>query len=195
MPTKYNLTHLRAIAAGVPGGREAHLLARAGDKGNILMVGNASRKRIEQKFPQSLSWRCDIAKLKSFDQHWPSGFVEFVLARGKVNEGVVVVTKPTIFELQERFPCIIRPRKPSLPPVPTLFELAANFTGAMSGWAKAGFKVVNREKYEHRHAICLACEFWRPDAMFGTGKCLKCRCSRVKLWLVSSKCPDKPARW
>jgi len=81
------------------------------------------------------------------------------------------------------------------PVVPTGAALAANFNKAMLGWAKAGFKVVKREVYEHRQAICSACEFWRPDARLGTGMCIKCGCSGVKLWLATSKCPDQPARW
>jgi len=81
------------------------------------------------------------------------------------------------------------------PSVPTKKELATNFSKAMLGWAKAGFKVVKRKVYEQRHAICSACEHWRADARMGTGMCLKCGCSGVKLWLAPSTCPDQPPRW
>jgi len=50
-------------------------------------------------------------------------------------------------------------------------------------------------RLEQRHAICMACEHWRADARMGTGMCLKCGCSGVKLWLAPSTCPDQPPRW
>jgi len=79
--------------------------------------------------------------------------------------------------------------------VPTTVQLAKNFTKAMGGWAKAGFKTVKRKVYEQRHAICGACEHWVPDARVGAGMCRKCGCSGVKLWLATATCPDQPARW
>jgi hypothetical protein len=80
-------------------------------------------------------------------------------------------------------------------PIPTTAELSTNFTKAMLGWAKAGFPTVKRKTYEQRHAICNTCEHWSPDGLLGTGRCRKCGCSGVKLWLATSTCPDQPPRW
>jgi hypothetical protein len=120
------------------------------------------------------------------------GYVDFVLSRGKIEGELIILDEAGVKEVREKFPL---PGQAPRPPVPTLGELAVNFTEAIAGWAKAGFKTVAREIYEHRLSICSACEFWQADAILGTGKCRKCGCSKVKLWLATSKCPDKPPRW
>jgi hypothetical protein len=78
---------------------------------------------------------------------------------------------------------------------PSAGGLTANLTRALVGWAHAGFPVVDRPVFEHRHAICSACEHWQPRLRLGTGMCRKCGCSGAKLWLATSKCPDLPPRW
>jgi hypothetical protein len=122
----------------------------------------------------------------------PAGYAEFVLERGMVDGDFVVLDADGFRTVREKFPL---PGRHDVPLTPSTAELAANFAGAMSTWAQAGFKVVEREVYEKRNAICSACEYWLPHGHLGLGKCRKCGCSRVKLWLATSKCPDSPPRW
>ena len=58
-------------------------------------------------------------------------------------------------ELHEKFPIPTF----TLPKEPSLVEMTTNFTQAVAGWAKAGFKVVERQVFEERHNICKAYEF------------------------------------
>lgn len=81
------------------------------------------------------------------------------------------------------------------PPDPTFLDLTNNFADAIKEWVNSGAKVVNRDVYEYRHAICEGCEHWQSNARLGTGKCKICGCSGIKLWLASSKCPHKPPKW
>ena len=71
----------------------------------------------------------------------------------------------------------------------TLGEMASNFASSIKEWVKHGAPVVSEDQYKERAEACLACEFWDPEAFAGKGKCLKCGCSGVKLYLSTSKCP------
>jgi hypothetical protein len=55
--------------------------------------------------------------------------------------------------------------------------------------AMNGFKNTTSEEHLKRKEICSSCRFWIAKAMLGTGMCLKCGCSSVKLWLPLAKCP------
>lgn len=74
---------------------------------------------------------------------------------------------------------------------PTAREMAGRFARAMMDWARGGFKVVERGRYQARKDICEGCQYWRGDgAMIGTGRCGKCGCSGLKLFLATERCPD-----
>ena len=74
---------------------------------------------------------------------------------------------------------------------PSLLELAKNFTTALTRWVKAGAPVVNEEVYRERISICETCEYWKPEARMGLGKCSApgCGCTKLKLWLKTERCP------
>jgi hypothetical protein len=78
---------------------------------------------------------------------------------------------------------------------PSLAQVAANFTGALLGWAAAGFPVVSRETLDARVAACRSCPNWTPTGWGGWGQCRLCGCAKAKLWLATEKCPAKPPRW
>lgn len=92
---------------------------------------------------------------------------------------------------------IITATTPAAEPLhePSLVELAVNFTGALSRWAKAGFPVVERDLFEARLKVCRACPHWDEAARLGAGKCKHpgCGCTRAKLWISTEKCPA--AKW
>lgn len=76
------------------------------------------------------------------------------------------------------------------PPKPTLSDLVKSAFSATVKWAKDGFRVVSDEKLIERRTICEGCDFWAGDgAYFGLGKCAKCGCSGLKLFLPTEKCP------
>jgi hypothetical protein len=78
---------------------------------------------------------------------------------------------------------------------PRMADLVSNFTGAISEWILAGFPIVTRELALERAETCRACPFWDAKARLGLGKCgsPKCGCTKIKVWLATSKCPE--ARW
>jgi len=78
---------------------------------------------------------------------------------------------------------------PGLDPDVTPPEMAKNFTQAVSRFVSNGMPVVSRETFEKRHAACLACPKWDAKARMGMGKCRKCGCTKLKLWLETEKCP------
>tara|TARA_Y100000310_G_C20554042_1_gene749605 strand:- start:423 stop:737 length:315 start_codon:yes stop_codon:yes gene_type:complete len=78
-----------------------------------------------------------------------------------------------------------------LPKKPTLLELADNFKSATVEWAKSGFPITDETDYEARHEICKGCEFWDCRAFNNIGRCNKCGCSGFKLYLATSRCPEK----
>ncbi len=68
--------------------------------------------------------------------------------------------------------------------MPTLVEMAKTFSIAMAGFAKGGFKLVDRTEYFKRRLICEKCEERRK------GRCGKCGCNlKMKSALATEKCP------
>lgn len=77
---------------------------------------------------------------------------------------------------------------------PSLPKKIQSLVKALSKWAVEGFPVVTREQYEQREAICLSCPHHTERNSRLTG-CRICGCSKQKLQLRTSFCPDKPSRW
>jgi len=209
MELKYSLTELKAMAERDPRSPAVQMLARGRIEGDDVYLDEIIQREIRRQLRPRRLWVYTITHLQLTTPMHPDGYVAFILARGKIENGTVILSEAAHKELQEKFlfpgahrslsanraSAAHRPLAMPRPPVPTLAALATNFTQAMAGWAGAGFKVVERKEYERRHAVCLACEYWEPDARLGLGKCKRCLCSKFKLWLVTSKCPDKPPRW
>jgi hypothetical protein len=90
-----------------------------------------------------------------------------------------------------------------LPPVPfirraegpTMAQQARQFAYSMGQWVKSGMKVVPKETFDERLALCETCHYWRGASAYGFGRCNKCGCSGVKLYLTTSRCPLNPPRW
>lgn len=133
-----------------------------------------------------------IAQLKTNAQRRPEGYVDYVLTRGKVRGEYVELDVSALNDLHEKFP---HPVVSQAPTGPGVVEMSANFTTAMTNWAKSGFKTVSRKVYNRRLAICLGCEHWDASARAGLGKCAICGCAKGKLWLASAHCPLKEAKW
>lgn len=196
MEIKYQLSMLQARATTNPTGRAAQFLARGRVEGEVVAVEEAVHRDVLAKFPQKLPFEYSVEKLRMSDRLRPVGFADFILARGKIEGDIVILDQATHRELRYRFyPPAKAPRPIAPPKDPTLTELAGNFALAMTGWAKAGFKTVTREEFERRHTLCQACEYYEPNARLGLGKCKRCACSKFKLWLATSHCPDFPPRW
>jgi hypothetical protein len=69
---------------------------------------------------------------------------------------------------------------------PKLADMAKSFSGAISKWAKSGFDTCTEEQYNDRLDICRGCEYWKDGAI---GRCMKCGCAGLKLWLKTERCP------
>lgn len=72
---------------------------------------------------------------------------------------------------------------------PSILGKAASLASSLAIWAAAGFKLADTATLEQRLSICNSCQFWKPKAMLGAGKCTKCGCAGVKLKLATSSCP------
>lgn len=53
--------------------------------------------------------------------------------------------------------------------------------------------IAKREDVDQRKAICSLCVHWDERGFHGWGKCRKCGCSALKLYLATEKCPI--GRW
>lgn len=77
--------------------------------------------------------------------------------------------------------------------LPTWWDMQKNFGSAMVEWTKAGWKLVDKEEFERRMAICRSCpeKLWEEDGNLKLGKCnhKSCGCTKGKQWLISSICP------
>jgi hypothetical protein len=186
---KYDIAQLKASRMGRPEGYAKFILQNGQIDGGFVFVSDEIENRLPVLFPNA---RFSIEQLKADEKLLPEGFAEFIYKHGKINIEHVELELAALDELHERFPV---PNLKALHQEPTLAEMTTNLTQAVADWARAGFKVVTKERFEERHAICKACEFWIPDARLGTGKCRKCGCSIYKLWMAASKCPLTPPKW
>ena len=74
-------------------------------------------------------------------------------------------------------------------PPPPMIEQAKNVVLSGLKFAKNNFSIADDSIFLKRKEICDSCEFWDNNAFSGTGRCLKCGCSSLKLKLSSEKCP------
>lgn len=80
-------------------------------------------------------------------------------------------------------------------PEAKLTEKAKNVIGSLVAWSHEDFKKTNQQTFQTRLMFCRACDYWKPDAFLGTGKCGICGCSVGKLYIPASKCPHPEPRW
>lgn len=76
----------------------------------------------------------------------------------------------------------------SEPVLPSIAEMAANFTGAMARIALEGFEFVGEGQYSSRLAECQRCPQYRIILGLYHG-CRLCGCSRLKLHFTTERCP------
>jgi len=194
----FSVSSLKATAEQKPKGYVDFILARGKIDDDQVSLDAAALAELRARFsarpalsalPPDGKFRLDA--IKAAVPRRPPGYLDFILAHGKIENEMVTLDEATLQDIREKFPPLPPPRLRE----PTVAEMATNFTQAMGDWVQAGFAVVGREIYEQRHAICLGCEYWDAKARAGLGKCKRCGCSRAKLWLASSKCPLNPPKW
>lgn len=116
----------------------------------------------------------------------PEGYMEDMLAHGTVQDDKLIMKIEDVNMLFEKYNGqVIR----SFDQEPGTGEVLSNFFSSVRESVKTGFRRVSAEKHQERLDICAQCRFWRPSAFMGMGKCKKCGCSGVKLWLSTSRCP------
>jgi len=185
---RYDITQLKASSPGRPTGYVEYVLQHGKAESGFVFLSDFQQDELVRQFTPE---KFQISHLKANVTKLPPGFVDFILARGKIKGRFVEMGLDALDDLHEKFPVPTQ----DFPKEPTLAEMTANFTQAVAGWAKAGFKVVQKEVFDSRHATCKACEYWLPDARLGIGKCRKCGCSIYKLWMATSACPLNPPKW
>lgn len=70
-----------------------------------------------------------------------------------------------------------------------LWNLAKNFTSALSVSRKGGWPTVNEAVYNARITTCRKCPYWQEDVAFGLGRCNACGCMSIKHVLATEACP------
>jgi len=68
-------------------------------------------------------------------------------------------------------------------------ELLANFSESSVRWVKAGFPLVTEDVLNDRMETCQACDRWDKTAYAGFGRCMECKCSKIKLHWETETCP------
>ena len=82
----------------------------------------------------------------------------------------------------KELPAVVKP--------PNLLQKAANFSKAMLGFARDGFRMVPPEVAQERISLCKQCENYDNDT------CRLCGCGlSAKTKIASSRCPLAEPRW
>jgi len=72
---------------------------------------------------------------------------------------------------------------------PSAIDMARQFTRSALNWVRSGLPCVTNEQFQERLDTCKACDKWNGEAVFGLGRCGKCGCTGVKLFMTTEKCP------
>jgi hypothetical protein len=132
-----------------------------------------------------------LLKKRSEEHQNPDGYVTAFTSAGEFTPDGLYLK--LTFETYQRLNLEFRHKmQKGMPKELTVRELATNFGTAISTWASKGFKVVSKEDYDKRAAICNACPLWDATARMGLGRCgsVKCGCTKFKRWLYTEKCPE-----
>jgi len=103
--------------------------------------------------------------------------------------------------VQKRYVTTLTFTSPNINPEPTWEEVITNFSETLGKWVKAGLPIADKETLSKRKTICIGgpnnspCPNWQPKGLLGTGRCELCRCSKLKLYMATTQCPDNPPRW
>ena len=139
--------------------------------------------------------------------------IEGRMARGEVSGGEVVMQelckageerphphRDTLRLTEEAYRALVARFGERAPvPTPSATELLCDFTRATARWVAQGLPVVSQHTYAQRLATCPACRLpdntptWDESARFGLGRCARCRCTNLKLWAATTRCPV--GRW
>ena len=116
-------------------------------------------------------------------KHRPPGYVDRVLAAG------VVVSDKFLGDVLEIDPVEHAKLVQDYQGSPPIADLVRNFAGAVTRWVRAGLPVVRDETFRVRYDTCGGCEHWHPEGNLGLGKCDRCGCASIKLWMATERCP------
>jgi hypothetical protein len=134
------------------------------------------------------SWH--IKHLEAAARYRKPGYLKEILRVGR-RDGDVVHLRPDQFA---RIRVQFEPRETRLKrgrDAPTWPAAIKNAAREGTKWLLAGAPVPASDILHGRSEICAVCPQWNPKAWLGTGGCRKCRCSRFKLFMETSKCPLK----
>jgi len=127
---------------------------------------------------------------------------------GKIDHSDVLSRCPSGFwpmkqgPLLPQAPAIVAPSTAGRrSPGPTLWKKLKNLQQELRLWRAAGYPVTPPWLVARRWLKCQSClidgrKGWNRKANLGLGGCSKCGCTKVKLWLKTSRCPHpKGPRW
>lgn len=87
-------------------------------------------------------------------------------------------------QICERIPAFCYDTEPPGP-----LDRLRTFATAMAQWVRDGFAVVPNQELERRRDVCETCQFWAGESSFGYGRCAKCGCTGLKLFMPQQECP------
>lgn len=111
----------------------------------------------------------------------PAGYVEEVLAAGKIDGEQIEFSEDALAVLRKKY---------GEPELPGLGEMAQNFTRSVAWWLINGVPVARRREFQARLSQCESnvCGQWLVDRSIA--RCAACGCAQgLKLWIATETCP------
>lgn len=122
----------------------------------------------------------------------PEGYYEDVVSKGEIQGEDLVITGSELRKLKDKYDPTWRKAATltvNVPGRPSILDMSAGLVATLAGWAAKGFPIRSREEIDAIAMQCLACNHWDRKALGGNGNCSICRCSELKWWLATSRCP------
>ena len=84
---------------------EHYVLSRGRIEGEVvILVLEETQIDIEAKFSALMPLQFNLVQLKASNGQWPEGFVDYVLARGKIEGEVVILNPEALKDVSKKFP-------------------------------------------------------------------------------------------
>ncbi|MBM2845746.1 MAG: hypothetical protein HW407_1058 [Bacteroidetes bacterium] len=131
----------------------------------------------------------DSETKRSFEHPYLSSLKNMALSHRRANNLPIPVNWDGFFENNVCENTATAECEPDEKSLRGAYHQAKQFAKSMAAWAMSGFDVVDKTVLQTRYDTCHGCEHWGGSYLFGTGRCGKCGCTGLKLYLGTEQCP------
>jgi len=132
----------------------------------------------------------------------PKGYQEEVMRNSRRVGSYRVMSRDAYLAIQQKYSVgVASVEAKDLPAIlsqdrsPSWTDMIRSAAEEMTKWTAAGFPLCSPSQLQARAEVCTSCTHWDSAMWGGAGGCKICRCTKLKLYMATTTCPDKPPKW